>query len=158
MLSWKGHFLSSLDFSSAAKLHGEPFWDFHRANLHRCLLDRAASLGAEIRCDARVDDLEFSEDTCTAVLSTGERVCADLIIGADGIHSKTRECMLGGRKDPPTPTGDLAYRLLLNTEEMLKTPELREMVEDPQVNYWMGPDAHAGISVPPLHFSPYNIY
>lgn len=45
--------------------------------------------------------------------------------------------------DPPTPTGDLAYRLLLSTKEMMKDPELATFVTDPQVNYWMGPDKHA---------------
>jgi salicylate hydroxylase len=69
---------------------------------------------------------------------------ADLVVGADGINSKTREVMLG-HADPPTPTGDLAYRLLLKTEEMVKDPELRSFVTDPQVNYWLGPDKHAGM-------------
>jgi len=64
------------------------------------------------------------------------------VVGADGINSKCREILLG-KEDPPILTGDLAYRLLLKTEEMMKDPDLRGFVEDPQVNYWMGPDAHA---------------
>jgi len=43
------------------------------------------------------------------------------------------------------PTGDLAYRLLLKTKDMIKDPELREFATDPQVNYWMGADAQSGI-------------
>jgi salicylate hydroxylase len=42
-------------------------------------------------------------------------------------------------------TGDLAFRVMLSTEEMQKDPELVEFVTDPQVNYWLGPDAHAGM-------------
>jgi salicylate hydroxylase len=44
-------------------------------------------------------------------------------------------------------TGDLAYRLLLSTKDMLKDPELASFVTDPQVNYWLGPNAHAGMFV-----------
>lgn len=82
-------------------------------------------------------------ESATVVLSDGRRITADLIVGADGINSRLREVMLG-RRDPPTPTGDLAYRLLLSTKEMLKDPELADFVKNPQVNYWLGPDAHAG--------------
>lgn len=43
------------------------------------------------------------------------------------------------------PTGCLAIELFLKTNDMIKDPELGEFVTDPQVNYWMGLDVHAGI-------------
>jgi salicylate hydroxylase len=76
------------------------------------------------------------------VLESGREIEADLVVGADGINSKLREVMLR-REDPAIPTGDLAYRLLLSTSEMMKDPELASLVTDPQVNYWLGPDMHA---------------
>jgi salicylate hydroxylase len=137
MQSWKGELISSMQFAESATRHGAPYWDFHRANLHRCLLDRAVELGAVVRCGAKVATLDFALDgSTTVVLQSGERVQADLVVGADGIYSKTREAFLG-RVDPPQRTGDLAYRLLLKAEEMLKDPELADMVRNPQVNYWM---------------------
>jgi hypothetical protein len=30
---------------------------------------------------------------------------------------------------------------------MRKDPELAPFVDEPQVNYWLGPDAHAGMSL-----------
>ena len=146
MLGWKGNLISYLDFeASAAQYPGTFYWDFHRANLHKCLLDRAVELGAQIRVKARVVDVRIASDdaeTATVVLESGEEVVTDLIVGADGINSNLREILVG-HADPPTPTGDLAYRLLLSTAEMLKDPELAPFVTQPQVNYWMGPDAHA---------------
>jgi len=137
MLSWRGELLSNMSFPEAAAKYGSPFWDFHRANLHKCLLERAVELGAVVRCKTRVDTLEFgSGGETTVVLEGGERVTADLVLGADGIYSKTREAFVG-RVDPPTKTGDLAYRLLLDAEEMLKDPELAGMMRDPQVMYWL---------------------
>ena len=146
MLGWKGNLISHMDFEeSAAQYPGTFYWDFHRANLHRCLLDRAVELGAVIKVRARVLDVQVAQsgENATLVLENGEQHVADLIIGADGINSHLREIMVG-HSDPPTLTGDLAYRLLLSTKEMLKDPELAPFVTDPQVNYWLGPDAHAG--------------
>lgn len=143
-ISWKGKKLSEMDYHVYEKGAGGPFMDFHRSNLHRCLLDRAVELGAKVIINARVDDVQIAgdENEATVVLGDGRRMTADLIVGADGINSRLREVLLG-RQDPPVLTGDLAYRLLLSTKEMLKDPDLRSLVEDPQVNYWIGPDAHA---------------
>ncbi|KAL3426090.1 FAD binding domain-containing protein [Phlyctema vagabunda] len=145
MLGWKGNVISSMDFSaSAAKYPGTFYWDFHRANLHNCLLDRTVQLGAKIKVNARVSDVRVHEDgeTAMVLLQNGEQHVADLVVGADGINSHLREIMLG-HEDPPVLTGDLAYRLLLSTKDMLKDPELAPLVTNPQVNYWLGPDAHA---------------
>jgi len=111
------------------------------------LFDRAIALGATVLTNSRVTNvltgLGMYGEKAAVVLDSGQEIQADLVVGADGINSRLREVMLG-RDDPPTPTGDLAYRLLLSTSEMLKDPELSGLVEDPQVNYWLGPDAHAG--------------
>jgi len=134
-----------MDFhESEAKFPGTWYKDFHRANLQKCLVNRVLELGGTITCNSRVVDIVVSEDgtTATAVTADGRRETADLIIGADRVFSKLTE-ILYGRPDPPTKTGDLAYRLLLSTKEMLKDPELAEFVKEPQVNYWLGPDAHA---------------
>lgn len=144
MIGWKGNFLSRMDLHGYADALGTPFWDFHRANLHRCLLDRAIELGAQLHVRSRVQIIEYAQDglTASAVLSDGRTMSADLIVGADGISSHLREVLLG-KPDPPRPTGDLAYRLLINTKDMLADPELQHFIQDPQVNYWLGPDAHA---------------
>lgn len=139
-----------MDFhASAAKYPGTFYWDFHRANLHRCLFERAVSLGAKVRCGARVVDVkicesgkEGDESSATVILHNGEELQTDLLIGADGINSHLRTLLLG-HPDPPTPTGDLAYRLLLDTTQILADPTLSDFITNPQVNYWLGPRAHA---------------
>ena len=144
MLGWKGNLISCMDFhDSAAKYPGTFYWDFHRANLHKCLLDRAVELGADVKCNSRVVNVRILSEGAKVVMADGREMEADLVVGADGINSRLREIMLG-REDPPTPTGDLAYRLLLSTKDMMRDPELREFVTNPQVNYWLGPDMHAG--------------
>lgn len=146
-LGWKGNHISSLDFhASESNYPGTWYRDFHRADLQQCLVKRALELGVNITCNARVTDVTVSEDgtTATATAADGRQWIGDLVIGADGVFGKLTEGLLG-RVDPPVKTGDLAYRLLLSTEEMRKDPDLAELVTDPQVNYWLGPDAHAGV-------------
>ncbi|KAG0649870.1 FAD-dependent monooxygenase 4 [Hyphodiscus hymeniophilus] len=147
LLRWKeGTRLSSLDFAaSAAKYPGTSYWDFHRADLHRVLIQRMLELGGTVECAARVVDVrtnvEGQKSDATVVLADGRQFTADLVVGADGIHSRMREILVG-KPQPPTKTGDLAYRLLLDTNEMLKDPELAPFVRDEEVNYWIGPDIH----------------
>lgn len=146
-LGWKGNPISSMDFhTSESNYPGTWYRDFHRADLQKCLVERALELGVSITCNARVVDVTVSEDgaIATASASDGRQWTGDLVIGADGVFGKLTEGLLG-RVDPPVKTGDLAYRLLLSTKEMLKDPDLAELVTDPQVNYWLGPDAHAGM-------------
>ncbi|KAE8358181.1 hypothetical protein BDV27DRAFT_169673 [Aspergillus caelatus] len=144
-IGWKGNKISHLDFhESESNYPGTWYRDFHRADLQRCLVDRALELGVQMTCNARIGTVHVSDDgaTSTVVAADGRQWEGDLVIGADGVFGRLTEELLG-RSDPPVKTGDLAYRLLLSTEEMRKDPELAPFVNNPQVNYWLGPDAHA---------------
>ncbi|KAF1982850.1 FAD/NAD(P)-binding domain-containing protein [Aulographum hederae CBS 113979] len=148
MRNWRGGELARMGFEGYERRAGTEFLDFHRAELLEVLLQRARELGVRVRTGCRVVDVETGvlqpngRVGAVVVLASGERLSCDIAIGADGINSRTRECMLG-RKDPPTPTGDLAYRLLLDPEEMLKDDLLRHFVEEPKVVYWLGDKMHA---------------
>jgi salicylate hydroxylase len=143
-MDWKGQEISSMDFAPAAEEHGSPFYDLHRADLHKALFDRAVELGAEVLVDSHVVDVKFEADSTAAVsLRNGKILQADLVIGADGLHSRCRQYVLG-RSDHPRPTGDMAYRILLDGDEVGADPELRSILEDRAVNYWYGPGSHIG--------------
>ena len=145
-IGWKGNKISHLDFhDSESQYPGTWYRDFHRAVLQRCLVERASELGVQMICNARIDGVRVSPNgtTAKAFAADGREWEADLVIGADGVFGKLTESLLG-HSDPPVKTGDLAYRLLLSTEEMRKDPELAPFINEPQVNYWLGPDAHAG--------------
>lgn len=65
---------------------------------------------------------------------------ADLVVCADGLHSVGREAIVG-RADPPLPTGDLAYRIVLNRSNF-EDPDLLAYMEKPAVRLYAGPKAH----------------
>ncbi|TKA68833.1 hypothetical protein B0A49_05241 [Cryomyces minteri] len=122
--------------------YGAPFWDLHRVDLQLTLAERAKELGVKVQLGARVADIDF--DSPSLVLDSGVKYTADVIVAADGLWSKCRECFLKqtDQKDMPLPTGDLAYRIVLRLEE-LEDPELREWISKPSVHFWIGPGSHA---------------
>ncbi|WPH03792.1 FAD/NAD(P)-binding domain-containing protein [Acrodontium crateriforme] len=121
--------------------YGAPFWDLHRVDVQLALVARAKELGAEIRLDARVVDVDF--DTPSLTLQNGEKLQGDLLIGADGLWSRCREKFLARKEqaDAPLPTGDLAYRIVLRSED-LDDPELKDWISKPSCQFWIGPGAH----------------
>jgi len=110
---------------------GAPYYGIHRADLHRALLGRfpedVLELGTEcieIQQDGNLAHIQFA---------TGHGADADLVIGADGIHSKVRG---GLAKDAPRYTGHIIYRGLVEAE---RVPLLAKV---PNVRLWLGPGRH----------------
>ena len=95
-----------------------------------------------LRLNSRVVDVSPDPPSPHVVLASGEVVYGDMIIGADGVKSIIRACMVQGT-DAPTPTGDSAYRATIGTESMLNDPELKPFVDNPESTLWMGPNMHA---------------
>ncbi|KAI8956700.1 putative monooxygenase [Daldinia sp. FL1419] len=118
--------------------YGAPFWDLHRADLQEVLVRRARSLGVEIQLGADVQSVDSRR--ASVVMQDGQTVQGDLILGADGLWSRTRSFLLQ-QQLTPKPTGDLAYRIILNLGDIVD-PELRELVAKPSVNFWIGPGSH----------------
>jgi len=134
--------------------YGSPYWHAHRADFHRALLERAFQLGVQVHIDSRVIDVDFNYPPKVTV-ARGDVYTAELVIGCDGIKSVCREA-LQGRVDPPRATGDMAYRIVVPAEAMKRHEELRELLEDPAINFWIGPDGHA-VCYPLRDGSLYNI-
>jgi salicylate hydroxylase len=98
---------------------------FHRADLLALLHEAAIRAGAAIRTGARVAAV-WSEG---AVLESGEGVPADLVVGADGVHSVVRRRVLG--ETQPFFTGQVAWRALVDARQ------------EPVARIWMAPGRHA---------------
>ena len=119
--------------------YGAPFLDMHRGDLQRALHERATALGVVFKFGERVKSIDF--DLPEVTTTSGLTFRADLVVAADGLWSRCRDCFLS-EKDKPFPTGDLAYRVVLTLDE-IEDPELREWVSKPSVHFWVGPGAHA---------------
>jgi len=68
-----------------------------RATLHAILVEGAAAAGAALVSDAEVLNVTQDGTSATAVLRDGRRYSADLLVGADGIHSRVRAVVVPDR-------------------------------------------------------------
>ncbi|KAJ5196698.1 hypothetical protein N7449_007177 [Penicillium cf. viridicatum] len=119
--------------------YGAPFIDLHRVDLQLSLYEKAKELGVEFKLGEKVISIDFHLPSVTA--ESGLTIRGDLVVAADGLWSRCRSNLLG-TDDMPRPTGDLAYRVVLDLHQ-LDDPELKSWVNNPTVHFWIGPGAHA---------------
>lgn len=75
--------------------YGSYSYNGHRGELHECLFNYAKAVGVEIRLGQDVSEYwEDDEKAEAGVISNGERLSADVVIGADGVRSKARTLVL----------------------------------------------------------------
>ncbi|KAJ3512367.1 hypothetical protein NLJ89_g3560 [Agrocybe chaxingu] len=117
--------------------YGAPYCHIHRADIHNILFEHAKPY-INFRPSSTVVSVDPSVPSLT--LASGEIIRTQVVIGADGVHSRIRSILVG-KPDSATPTGDAAYRTLIPTSLMLKDPELKELVNE-GANCWMGPKRH----------------
>jgi salicylate hydroxylase len=112
--------------------YGAPYLHFHRADLIE-LLAEAFGRG-NIELGRRLADIEQDESGVTAHFQDGTSERGDFLIGADGIHSRTRERLFGEEK--PRFSRQIAYRGLAPAERVahLGLPL--------DVTNWVGPGGH----------------
>lgn len=111
---------------------GAPVLDFHRADLHRVLID---ALPVEtIRLGTQVTGVEQDADGAALVTADGGRIRADVVVAADGIRSSIRQQLVG--VDAPEFSGTVVYRGLLSREHAI------DLNPDRVNRYWLGPYRH----------------
>ena len=115
-----------------AARYGAPFLTMHRADLLSLLIaplpDRVFHLGAE--CTGA----ETRAGGAVAHFADGTSVEADIVIGADGIHSAVRDSVFGHIE--PRFTGCICWRGLVPGEALPDPGFARQMVA------WWGPHGH----------------
>lgn len=111
---------------------GAPYYHFHRGDLAALL---AAALPAERAHAAhRLVDIEEKSERVIARFANGASIEADVIVGADGIHSRVREIIFDPEK--PRFTGCAAWRGLVPAER------IAHLEIEVASHLWMGPGGH----------------
>ncbi|CZR65101.1 related to salicylate hydroxylase [Phialocephala subalpina] len=118
-----------------------PFWGMHRVDLQRAMAARCEELGVVLRLNSKIVHVDFED--VEVEIEGGEWVKGDVVLCTDGLWSATRAQFLG-KPSPAILTGDLAYRIVINTADLTgpDAAELREFVLSQQVNFWVGPGTH----------------
>ena len=119
----------------SAKRYGTPHVMLHRADLHALLAEAVARLKPDaVHLARRCTGVTQSDRQVEIRFETGEAASAAYVIGADGIHSRVRECLFG--PDRPQFTGVVAWRAVVPMEKL--PSRLAQMVG----TNWLGPRGH----------------
>jgi len=119
----------------SAKRCGTPHVMLHRADLHALLAEAVGRLKPDaVHLAKRCIGLTQSDRQVEIRFETGETASAAYVIGADGIHSRVRECLFG--PDRPQFTGVVAWRAVVPMEKL--PSRLAQMVG----TNWLGPRGH----------------
>jgi salicylate hydroxylase len=111
---------------------GAPFVGLHRADLQRLLADALGTEGLFLGC--RVESLAEHDGGIKVRCSSGTTFDAGVVVGADGVHSQTRDWVTGG--DQPVYSGTSGFRGLV------PAARLRHMLDPGALQFWIGPGAH----------------
>jgi salicylate hydroxylase len=137
----------------AERRYGSPYYQVHRADLHKLLYGLVAP-HVTILLDSTVVGCDPGPAAPSVTLKSGEVLKADLIVGADGLKSYIQQVVLG-KSTRADPTGDAAYRALIPASLMMQDPDLREFIEHPQMTSWLGPGRHV-VGYPIVSFLVYS--
>lgn len=127
-----GDVLYRIDFDAESERRfGGPYLNIHRGDLHD-ILQQSIEPGTIVMNHqlARLDD---HSDTVVLHFANGESAEFDLVIGADGIHSKVRDLLLG--PEPLRYTGKVAQRAIFPAGRLGGIPI-------PDCTKWWGEDRH----------------
>lgn len=114
------------------RMFGAPYYHFHRAELLDLLL--AHLPGGVVRLDHRCIGINQSSHRVEVKFHNGATAEADLVIGADGIHSTLRELILGA--ESPRFSGHVAYRGLVASHRLAR------LGLEINASSWWGPGHH----------------
>ncbi|WP_326698876.1 FAD-dependent monooxygenase [Streptomyces sp. NBC_01754] len=129
---WEGGPIAATPFGAACeKLYGAPYYAVHRADLQGALLRLVGA--APLRLGHRLRTVCQEDADVVLTFADGTTHRADVVVGADGIHSVVRESLV---RDSPVFSGLGVFRGLVPVER-LPAP-----AREPLIRMWLGPGRH----------------
>ncbi len=109
----------------------QAYYFVHRADLIDMLAGAAREAGVRVRLLQKVETVEPAGRAGAVVhLASGAKISADLVVGAEGLHSRVRQTLNG--RDNPFFTGQVAWRAIVANDPGL----------GPEAQVFMGPGRH----------------
>ncbi|KAF8556487.1 FAD/NAD(P)-binding domain-containing protein [Imleria badia] len=116
---------------------GGAFLLCHHADLRRLLFDAAVEAGAQVH--SGVKGVSVDCDACQVTLSTGVKLQADVIVGADGYSSLIQQAITGKNAFRAEPSHCLFYNTTIPVELMQQDPALADFCNSKHKLFvWLG--------------------
>jgi len=142
-----GSIIASLPLADRVKReYGAPYWHYHRADLHRILLDACTDPDGpgpvtEVHTGSGVVDVDRTDpERPVAVTADGRRFAGEVLIGADGIRSRVREAC--DFDDTLVFSGEMCFRALIPGDKIRADATTRFLADRFHSTIWYGPDRH----------------
>ena len=133
---------SRLGMGDVAEQHyGAPQITIHRADVLAALTN--ALPAEQVQFGKRMTGLRTTGHGVTLDFEDGSSVAHDVVIGADGIHSRVRTALFG--EERPRFTGVVSFRAVVPTERVRDVPEIGAFTK------WWGPNPQSQIVTFPLN-------
>ena len=122
-------------------IYGVPWLLIHRADYFRVLVKEAKRLGVCIKVNCAVTRINCSNVPVSVGNSAGPDIQAEVVIGADGLHSKCRG-MIQDSSETRLVTKGFVHRVSISDEAISAHSELMALLGETATNTWTGPGAH----------------
>ncbi|PCH09241.1 Monooxygenase, FAD-binding [Penicillium occitanis (nom. inval.)] len=141
------------DFADARKTWQSEWYLVHRVDLHNYLKEVALKT-AVLHTGCNVVDVNIEEPR--VVLDDGREFRADLLLGADGVHSMLRD-HIAPDSAPPYPTGKACFRWLVPVQSLMQSGNTKELVQKPGVFMEWAADDRRLVAYPCSNNTVYNL-
>jgi salicylate hydroxylase len=125
----------------AEQQYGAPQITIHRADILAALAEQFPI--EQIRFAQRIRSLTQDDQGVQLAFEDGHSETFDLVVGADGIHSRVRTALFG--EESPRFTGVVSFRSVVPTERVKNVPEIEAFTK------WWGPNPQSQIVTFPLN-------
>ncbi|KAF4974208.1 hypothetical protein FDECE_18693 [Fusarium decemcellulare] len=119
---------------TAREISGAELYYAHRVDLHSALTwlaTRPDGLGVPVEIHLGSDVIGYNSSKPSITLAGSQEICADLVIGADGVHSLASQAVTGQENEPVAPShSNQCFRFLIPSSVLEQDPETRFWNED----------------------------
>ncbi|KAJ5885175.1 Monooxygenase FAD-binding [Penicillium taxi] len=140
--------LAHVNLQYIEKTYGYKHMVGHRASLSNGLYKGCLETPIKFHFATTASEVTFGSRPSFTVTPRdgGEpyKVECDVLLGADGIKSQTRDAMLSllGVNSAVKDTNQAAYRIMIHKEQIKDDPELLELINSTRVTRWIGEKRH----------------